>query len=211
MRMSSRRRAWWAVACTSSPNRSGARAGLSSRARTNVCVWRNSRWANRVAAAPPSRAVASISAAITTCFASENLPPIRSNHEPSDHGPRPLMTSPVIPELELSHVDRIVSEIGAGPESVIPILQAIQGSTTTCREPALKRVCRIDSRSRRQTLRGGDVLSRTSAASRWAHTIHVCQGTRVPREGRRVGSGRDRAASETPDRRRYRIRGASSP
>ena len=49
----------------------------------------------------------------------------------------------VLPELDLSQIDRIVSDVGREPDAVIPILQAVQDHYRYLPQEALERICEL--------------------------------------------------------------------
>jgi NADH-quinone oxidoreductase subunit F len=87
------------------------------------------------------------------------------------------MTSLVTPELELSHVDCLVAEIGTGPESVIPILQAIQRQYHYLPQPALERVCQLTRITPADIEGVATFYTHFRHQPVGRHTIQVCQGT----------------------------------
>ena len=85
--------------------------------------------------------------------------------------------SEVEEKLDLSFVDRIVEEIGRGPEAVIPILQAIQEHYRYLPEEALERVCEITEIRPAQITGVSTFYSQFRNLPMGQHLISLCDGT----------------------------------
>ncbi len=80
-------------------------------------------------------------------------------------------------EFELKDIDGIVEELGRKPDSVIPILQAIQGRYNYLPEEALRRVCEISEITPAQIVGVASFYSQFRFKPAGKHMIKVCMGT----------------------------------
>ncbi|MFO7668562.1 MAG: NAD(P)H-dependent oxidoreductase subunit E [Bacteroidales bacterium] len=80
-------------------------------------------------------------------------------------------------EFELKDIDGIVEELGRKPDSVIPILQAIQGRYNYLPEEALRRVCEISEITPAQIVGVASFYSQFRFKPAGKHMIKVCVGT----------------------------------
>lgn len=79
--------------------------------------------------------------------------------------------------IDLSVVDRIVDEHGAGPEAVLPILQAIQGHFRYLPPDALERVCDLTRITRAQIAGVSTFYGQFRHKPMGKRLIRVCHGT----------------------------------
>jgi len=92
---------------------------------------------------------------------------------PGEHPVRP--TSPV--ELDLSVVDRMVSELGRGRESAIPLLQAIQTHYRYLPDEALRRLCELTDITPAEVAGTSSFYARFRRSPVGEHIVRVCHGT----------------------------------
>ncbi|MBM3237770.1 4Fe-4S dicluster domain-containing protein [Candidatus Poribacteria bacterium] len=79
--------------------------------------------------------------------------------------------------LDLSFVDKTIEKIGRGPETVIPILQALQEHYRYLPEAALQRVCEITEITPAQIIGVSTFYSQFRHRPVGRHIISVCHGT----------------------------------
>jgi NADH:ubiquinone oxidoreductase subunit F (NADH-binding)/NADH:ubiquinone oxidoreductase subunit E len=80
-------------------------------------------------------------------------------------------------ELDLTFVDGSIKEIGAGPEKVLEILQAIQGHFGYLPKEALRRVCRLTDITPASIAGVSTFYDQFRHRPVGRHIIHVCVGT----------------------------------
>ncbi len=80
-------------------------------------------------------------------------------------------------QIDLTEIDRIVSEIGRGPAAVIPVLQAIQERYNYLPEAALNRVCEITDITPASITGVATFYSQFRTRPAGRHFIKVCIGT----------------------------------
>lgn len=80
-------------------------------------------------------------------------------------------------EIELRDIDAMVQELGGARESVIPVLQAIQGKYNYLPEEALRRVCEISEITPAQIVGVASFYSQFRFTPAGKHMIKVCVGT----------------------------------
>ena len=80
-------------------------------------------------------------------------------------------------QLDLSHVDQIVADLGKQPDAVIPILQAIQEHYRYLPQDALRRVCRLTEITPADIAGVSTFYTQFRHQPVGRHMIHVCQGT----------------------------------
>jgi len=80
-------------------------------------------------------------------------------------------------DINLKEIDLIVKDIGTSPDSVIPILQAIQAKYKYLPEKALKRVCDISDITPASITGVSTFYTQFRHKPVGAHNIHVCVGT----------------------------------
>ncbi len=123
------------------------------------------------------------------------------------------MAEVMVPEeIDLAEIDRMIEEIGTGPEAVIPILQAIQGRYRYLPEAAMERVCERTEITP-ATIEGVSTFYhqfRRTPVGR--HVISLCDGTACHVKGsEEVQEGFDfelgmEPGNDTDPDRRYTIR-----
>jgi NADH:ubiquinone oxidoreductase subunit E len=85
--------------------------------------------------------------------------------------------STVPPDLDLTFVDRIVSEIGRGREAAIPLLQAIQSHYRYLPDEALRRLCELTDITPAEVAGTSSFYGRFRRSPVGAHIVRVCHGT----------------------------------
>lgn len=80
-------------------------------------------------------------------------------------------------QLDLSHIDTIVEQLGTGRETVIPILQAVQQQYRYLPQSALKRVCQLTEITPADITGVSTFYTHFRHQPVGKHTVHVCQGT----------------------------------
>ena len=80
-------------------------------------------------------------------------------------------------QQDLSFVDKTIEKIGRGPESVIPILQAIQAHYRYLPQEALQQVCDLTQITPSQIVGVATFYSQFRHRPAGQHTIRVCVGT----------------------------------
>jgi len=80
-------------------------------------------------------------------------------------------------DININDIDIIVKNIGTGPDSVIPILQAIQGKYKYLPEKALQRVCEISGITPASITGVSTFYSQFRHKPVGAHNINICIGT----------------------------------
>ena len=93
-------------------------------------------------------------------------------------GPRGRPVRPTLPvELDLSFVDRVVSELGRGRESAIPLLQAIQTHYRYLPDEALRRLCELTDITPAEVAGTSSFYARFRRSPVGEHIVRVCHGT----------------------------------
>ncbi|MBN1854146.1 MAG: NAD(P)H-dependent oxidoreductase subunit E [Pirellulales bacterium] len=82
-----------------------------------------------------------------------------------------------MPDLDLSFVDQTVADIGRGPETVIPILQAIQDHYRYLPREALERICELTEITPASITGVSTFFTHFRHEPVGQHIIHVCNGT----------------------------------
>ncbi|MCP4712316.1 MAG: proton-conducting membrane transporter, partial [Planctomycetes bacterium] len=80
-------------------------------------------------------------------------------------------------KIDISQIDTIVANIGSGPETVIPTLQAIQDKYKYLPRAALRRVCEITEISPAAIAGVSTFYSQFRHRPVGEHIVHVCNGT----------------------------------
>ncbi|MEW6199891.1 MAG: NAD(P)H-dependent oxidoreductase subunit E [Planctomycetota bacterium] len=93
------------------------------------------------------------------------------------HGPAAGRQLPVVEAVDLAAVDVIVARLGRGPESAIPILQAIQAHYRHVPDAALHRVCETTDITPAQLTSLATFYPRFRGTPIGEHVITVCHGT----------------------------------
>jgi len=83
----------------------------------------------------------------------------------------------VVPELDLTFVDRIVSEIGRTKESAIPLLQAIQTHYRYLPDEALRRLCDLTDITPAAIAGTSSFYGQFRRSPVGEHIVRVCHGT----------------------------------
>jgi NADH:ubiquinone oxidoreductase subunit E len=83
----------------------------------------------------------------------------------------------VRPTLDLSFVDRAVSELGRGRESAIPLLQAIQTHYRYLPDEALRRLCELTDITPAEVAGTSSFYARFRRSPVGEHIVRVCHGT----------------------------------
>jgi NADH:ubiquinone oxidoreductase subunit E len=110
-------------------------------------------------AAPPARDTRSNSAAVV----------------PSANGSvRPTLAAP---DLDLTFVDRMVSKLGRGRESAIPLLQAIQVHYRYLPDEALRRLCELTGITPAEVAGTSSFYGQFRRSPVGEHIVRVCHGT----------------------------------
>jgi NADH:ubiquinone oxidoreductase subunit E len=81
------------------------------------------------------------------------------------------------PTLDLSFVDRMVSEIGRGREAAIPLLQAIQAHYRYLPDEALRRLCELTEITPAEVAGTSSFYARFRRSPVGEHIVRVCHGT----------------------------------
>jgi NADH:ubiquinone oxidoreductase subunit E len=81
------------------------------------------------------------------------------------------------PELDLTFVDRIVSEIGRSKEAAIPLLQAIQTHYRYLPDEALRRLCELTEITPAEIAGASSFYAQFRRSPVGEHIVRVCQGT----------------------------------
>ncbi len=84
---------------------------------------------------------------------------------------------PATDSLDLSVVDRIVAEVGRGPDATIPILQRIQNHYRYLPEEALRRVCELTDITPAQIMGVATFYAQFRRTPIGRHLVKVCHGT----------------------------------
>jgi len=84
---------------------------------------------------------------------------------------------PVRPTLDLSFVDRMVSEIGRGREAAIPLLQAIQTHYRYLPDEALRRLSELTDITPAEVAGTSSFYARFRRSPVGEHIVRVCHGT----------------------------------
>jgi NADH:ubiquinone oxidoreductase subunit E len=92
----------------------------------------------------------------------------------ADVGVRPTL---VAPELDLTFVDRIVSEFGRGREAAIPLLQAIQTHYRYLPDEALRRLCELTDITPAEVAGTSTFYGQFRRSPVGEHIVRVCHGT----------------------------------
>lgn len=115
-------------------------------------------------------------------------------------------------DVDIAEVDRMVSEIGTGPEAVIPILQAIQSRWRYLPTPAMERVCELTEITPASIEGVATFYSQFRRDPVGRHVISLCDGTACHvkgsvdvREALCLELGIEGKADTDPDK-RYTIR-----
>ena len=82
-----------------------------------------------------------------------------------------------MPEVDLSVVDRIVTDVGRGPDAVIPLLQAIQAHYRYLPREALHRICELTEITPAAITGVATVYTHFRLRPVGRHVIRLCQGT----------------------------------
>jgi NADH-quinone oxidoreductase subunit F len=80
-------------------------------------------------------------------------------------------------DLDLNFVDEAVSEIGRGPECVIPLLQAVQEHYRYLPEDALRRLCEVTEITPASIAGVSTFYAQFRHKPVGKHRVHVCRGT----------------------------------
>ena len=83
----------------------------------------------------------------------------------------------VRPTLDLTFVDRMVSEIGRGREAAIPLLQAIQAHYRYLPDEALRRLCELTDITPAEVAGTSSFYARFRRSPVGEHIVRVCHGT----------------------------------
>lgn len=83
----------------------------------------------------------------------------------------------ILPELDLSPVDRIVRDVGSDPDAVIPILQALQDHYRYLPQEALERVCNLTQITPASIMGVSTFYDHFRHKPAGKHIISVCTGT----------------------------------
>ncbi|HEY1220562.1 MAG: NAD(P)H-dependent oxidoreductase subunit E [Bryobacteraceae bacterium] len=89
-------------------------------------------------------------------------------------GVRPTLAAA---ELDLTFVDRMVSEIGRGREAAIPLLQAIQAHYRYLPDEALRRLCELTEITPAEVAGTSSFYARFRRSPVGEHIVRVCHGT----------------------------------
>lgn len=81
------------------------------------------------------------------------------------------------PDLDLTFVDRIVSEIGRGKEAAIPLLQAIQTHYRYLPDEALHRLCELTDITPSEVAGTSSFYGQFRRSPVGEHVVRVCHGT----------------------------------
>jgi NADH:ubiquinone oxidoreductase subunit E len=93
----------------------------------------------------------------------------------ADEGVRPTLAA--APELDLSFVEQIVSQIGRGKEAAIPLLQAIQNHYRYLPDEALRRVCELTEITPAEIAGTSSFYGQFRRSPVGEHIVRVCHGT----------------------------------
>jgi NADH:ubiquinone oxidoreductase subunit E len=92
----------------------------------------------------------------------------------ADGGVRPTL---VAPELDLSFVEQMVSQMGRGKEAAIPLLQAIQTHYRYLPDEALRRVCELTEITPAEIAGTSSFYGQFRRSPVGEHIVRVCHGT----------------------------------
>jgi NADH:ubiquinone oxidoreductase subunit E len=98
----------------------------------------------------------------------------RQAKAPGPPGRAPAATPP---ELDLTFVDQLVSQIGCGKEAVIPLLQAIQTHYRYLPDEALRRLCELTDITPAEIAGTSSFYARFRRSPVGQHIVRVCHGT----------------------------------
>lgn len=101
--------------------------------------------------------------------------------------------------IDLSHVDRIVAEIGRSAEAAIPILQAIQSTYRYLPDDALQRVCELTETTPAQIAGTSSFYKQLRRTPIGEHFVRVCHGTACHVAGARQVTDELRRHLEIPE------------
>jgi len=101
--------------------------------------------------------------------------------------------------IDLSHVDRIVAEIGRSAEAAIPILQAIQSIYRYLPDDALHRVCELTEITPAQIAGTSSFYKQLRRTPIGEHFVRVCHGTACHVAGARQVTDELRRHLEIPE------------
>jgi NADH:ubiquinone oxidoreductase subunit E len=93
----------------------------------------------------------------------------------ADEGVRPTLA--VAPELDLSFVEQIVSQLGRTKESAIPLLQAIQNHYRYLPDDALRRLCELTEITPAEIAGTSSFYGQFRRSPVGEHIVRVCHGT----------------------------------
>ena len=93
----------------------------------------------------------------------------------ADAGVRPTLTA--APDLDLSFVDEIVSQIGRGKEAAIPLLGAIQTHYRYLPDEVLRRVCDLTEITPAEIAGASSFYGQFRRSPVGQHMVRVCHGT----------------------------------
>lgn len=139
-------------------------ARLSRKTRDNVIAW----------------VLIAAAAAFLTCAkrivkpAGDDRPRITPTPLPGRSRER-TVTAP--PELDLTFVDQIVSKIGRGKETAIPLLQAIQTHYRYLPDEALRRLCELTEITPAEIAGTSSFYGQFRRSPVGEHVVRVCHGT----------------------------------
>ena len=111
--------------------------------------------------------------------------------------PAPAPTAP--PPLELSFVDKLVSELGRGKEAAIPLLQAIQTHYRYLPDEALRRLCELTEITPSEIAGTSSFYGQFRRSPVGEHVIRVCHGTACHVSGARQITEELRRYLEIPE------------
>jgi NADH:ubiquinone oxidoreductase subunit E len=106
-------------------------------------------------------------------------PGLDDKYRDSADGPRghPVRPTLAAPELDLTFVDRMVSELGRGREAAIPLLQAIQAHYRYLPDEALRRLCELTDITPAEVAGTSSFYARFRRSPVGEHIVRVCHGT----------------------------------
>ena len=93
----------------------------------------------------------------------------------ADEGVRPTLAP--APEVDLSFVEQMVSKIGRGKESAIPLLQAIQTHYRYLPDDALRRLCELTEITPAEIAGTSSFYGQFRRSPVGEHIVRVCHGT----------------------------------
>jgi NADH:ubiquinone oxidoreductase subunit E len=101
-------------------------------------------------------------------------PPVENSRQAKAPGP---LRRAAAPELDLSFVEQMVSQIGRGKEASIPLLQAIQNHYRYLPDEALRRVCELTEISPAEIAGTSSFYGQFRRSPVGEHIVRVCHGT----------------------------------